>query len=68
MVQLTGNRIMDGQIWQDKDKRMDRRRVVVERIEGEYAYCKSVVGGRKTRLLLRRMGPGSGTTGWRLIK
>lgn len=55
-----------GQLWQDMDKRMGSRTVTVEHIEGEHAICRIGDGKRKTRLLLRRMRPGS--TGWRLIR
>lgn len=57
--------VQPGQVWEDKDKRMAGRRVTVEAVVGAYAYCADVVG-KRVRLLTRRMGPGSGTHGWRL--
>lgn len=55
-----------GQTWQDCDRRMNGRCVYVNRIEGEYAYCRVGATRKTTRLLLRRMRPGS--TGWRLVR
>lgn len=67
--------IEPGQVWQDCDKRMGERYMCVFRVDEEYAYCRQVVklDGKFvphrrmaiTRLLLRRMKPGS--TGWRLV-
>jgi hypothetical protein len=64
---MSADEVRVGQIWQDKDKRMRTRCVVVIRIEGQYAYC-SDIEGRAVTLLLRRMGTGSGSTGWRLAE
>ena len=63
---MSAEEVQIGQIWQDKDKRMGGRCVTVERIDGQYAYCKDAVG-QSVRLLLRRMGAGSGSTGWRIL-
>ena len=59
--------VQPGQVWEDKDKRMRGRRVIVDVVVDEYAICHDVTG-RAVRLLLRRMGSGSGTRGWRLVK
>lgn len=60
--------VRPGQVWEDKDSRMAGRRVTVERTSSDgYAYCHDSVG-KPVRLLLRRMGPGGGTRGWRLVK
>lgn len=56
--------VKPGQVWQDNDKRMLERRVLVERVDPPYAYCKARTG-RKVRLLIRRMKPTS--TGWSLV-
>lgn len=59
--------VRPGQVWADKDRRMIDRRVTVGRVDAVYAYCRDAAGGR-VRLLLRRMGKGSGSSGWRLVK
>lgn len=59
--------VRPGQLWEDKDKRMAGRRILVGRTDRVYAYCRDVIGGARVRLLLRRMGEGSGT-GWRRVK
>lgn len=60
--------ILPGQTWEDKDKRMQGRRVMVSRVDEVYAYCRSATTGEQVRLLKRRMGQGSGTRGWKLVQ
>lgn len=55
-----------GQVWQDNDPRVTyRRELTIERIEGEYAFCKGP-GGRQLRVKLKRLRPTA--SGYRLVK
>ena len=60
------NDVRVGQVWRDCDKRMNGRTIVIERVQGDYAYAKVVGSSRPTRIALRRMYRHS--TGWELIK
>lgn len=54
-----------GQVWIDCDPRMTRR-IVIDRIEGAYAFCHNWASPRlKTRIRLDRFRPTS--TGFRLV-
>jgi hypothetical protein len=58
--------IKPGQVWEDCDPRMNGRRYVVERVTATHAYLyHQRIPSFKTRLLLRRMRPGS--RGWRRV-
>lgn len=49
-----------GQVWRDCDPRMGNQRIVVERIEGNYAICRNaVIPSMKTRIRLDRFRPNS---------
>lgn len=62
-----------GQVWESMDPREGGRCLRVEAIEGEHAVCQRVARsfgrwspvGRPTRILLRRLRPGS--RGYRLV-
>lgn len=59
-----------GQIWLDCDKRMQNRKLRVERIENGYAFCRhwsnfGGVSGRETRIRLDRFRKNS--TGFLLV-
>lgn len=57
-----------GQVWEDCDKRMAGRRIVVQRIEGRYAVCRRqgwLSRSGMTRIRLDRFKPTS--TGFRLV-
>jgi hypothetical protein len=59
--------VKPGQVWEDCDKRMNGRRIKVEKIDDKYAYCHRVAfGGWKVRILLSRMRPNS--TGFKLVE
>lgn len=60
-----GIAVQPGQIWEDLDKRQDKRRVVVEIVRDGYAYVRQHYGERRTRLKINRMHKHS--TGFRLV-
>jgi hypothetical protein len=45
-----------GQVWKDRDWRMNNRRIKVERVDEKYAYCSAVSypSGRTIRIRLDR--------------
>jgi hypothetical protein len=58
-----------GQVWEDCDKRMKRRRIEIVRLEDEFAQCYAYTQGKGTRTVrirLNRFHPNA--TGYRLIK
>ncbi len=56
-----------GQVWEDCDKRMAGRKLVVEKVQGNYAHCYNQHWtSMKTRIRLDRFKPTS--TGFRLAK
>lgn len=63
---MSADEVEVGQVWEDKDRRMQGRYVRVDAVVGEYAFCYDIAG-RSVRLLTRRMGRGSGSRGWRLL-
>ncbi len=50
-------KVIPGQIWQDLDKRMWKRRVKVLSVNEFYADVQTIPDGRKSRISLRRMHP-----------
>ena|ERR1700722_11040135 len=59
-----------GQIWRDRDPRQEtKREFIVERVEGDYAYCLTKANalhlGRHVRIALRRFRPTN--TGYDLV-
>lgn len=58
--------VRPGQVWQDMDKRMGYHRLRVVRIDGEHVILENIIRpDLKTRVLIRRMRPGS--TGFQLV-
>jgi hypothetical protein len=58
------------QVWESCDKREWGRRVVVERVEGEYAVCRGWADGMpkspRRRIRLDRFRPNA--TGYKLVR
>lgn len=46
-----------GDIFQDLDPRCEHRKVQVERLEGDFAWCVVLGTRRKTRISLQRLRP-----------
>jgi hypothetical protein len=55
-----------GQVWEDCDKRMIKRRLAVKQIVGDYAYCQTPYRKSYVRIRLNRFHPNA--TGYRLIE
>jgi hypothetical protein len=64
MTDVMGVRV--GQVWEDCETRMTKRRLTVLRIEKDKAVCRIDDGVRATRIALKRFRANS--TGYRLVK
>jgi hypothetical protein len=59
-------RVKVGQVWEDMDWRIKGRRLRVYSVGDDYARVENVETGKRTRIKVKRLKPGS--TGYRLVE